>query len=203
MLAEVLRGLDTSRVAAVACGVGPGPYTGLRVGIASALAVGAAWGLPVMGLCSLDAVAAAAGTRSGPFGVAADARRSEVYWAWYASDGSRTLGPLVSRPDEIDDELRRGPWLGGGALAHRDLLDIDPRADGEADGGLVFPHASWVGRRVGDLRTRGTVIADDIATLSAHGGDGSPTSNALSGAALLPPRPLYLRRPDAIEVAAR
>ena len=203
MLAEVLRGLDTSRITVVACGVGPGPYTGLRVGIASALAVGASWGLPVIGLCSLDAVAASAGTRSGPFGVAADARRSEVYWGWYASDGSRVLGPLVTRPAEIDDEWRHGPWLGAGALAHRDVLDIDPGADGDDDGGLVFPHASWVGRRVGDLLARGMAMTEDVAALSAHGGDGSPTSSALRGAALLPARPLYLRRPDAIEVAAR
>ena len=58
MLSDVLPGLDRYGVTAVACGVGPGPYTGLRVGIASALAMGAAWSIPVHGLCSLDALAA-------------------------------------------------------------------------------------------------------------------------------------------------
>ena len=51
MLAGLLAALDRPAVTAIACGVGPGPYTGLRVGIASAIAVGAAWDMPVHGLC--------------------------------------------------------------------------------------------------------------------------------------------------------
>lgn len=76
--------MQRSSIDTIACGVGPGPYTGLRVGIATALALGAAWEVPVVGLCSLDAIAAAAcvdGPTQG-FGIAGDVRRHEVYWAW-------------------------------------------------------------------------------------------------------------------------
>lgn len=190
-------GVQRSSIDTIACGVGPGPYTGLRVGIATALALGAAWEVPVVGLCSLDAIAAAAcvdGPTQG-FGVAGDARRHEVYWAWYESDGARTDGPLVTLPAAIDPARRSGRWLGEGAVVHRDQFG---EVAEDLDGALLHPHASWIGRRVQALLGSGEVAAPVEALLSAHGDDGAGTSAALRGRALLPPRPLYLRRPDAV-----
>jgi tRNA threonylcarbamoyl adenosine modification protein YeaZ len=87
----------------IVVGVGPGPYTGLRVGVVTALTMGAALGVPVVGVCSLDAfvptgLAAAPGS---DFGVVTDARRHEVYWARYDSSGQRVHGPAVDRPAEV------------------------------------------------------------------------------------------------------
>ena len=71
-------------VTAIAVGVGPGPFTGLRVGLVTARTLGAVLEIPVYGVCTLDVLAAEAvdtGTVDGPFLVATDARRKEVYWA--------------------------------------------------------------------------------------------------------------------------
>ena len=84
---------------AVAVGVGPGPYTGLRVGLATAHALGNALRIPVHGVCTLDAVAWATG-RQEPFVVATDARRKEVYWARYDSCSSRVTEPAVGPPSD-------------------------------------------------------------------------------------------------------
>ncbi|MFF0542640.1 tRNA (adenosine(37)-N6)-threonylcarbamoyltransferase complex dimerization subunit type 1 TsaB [Nocardia thailandica] len=84
---------------AVVAGVGPGPFTGLRVGLATAAAFGDALGLPVFGACSLDAIAAEAG-HPGELLVVTDARRREVYWARYR-DGVRVAGPEVTKPGEV------------------------------------------------------------------------------------------------------
>ncbi|MGK5529172.1 tRNA (adenosine(37)-N6)-threonylcarbamoyltransferase complex dimerization subunit type 1 TsaB [Streptomyces sp. URMC 129] len=112
VLAAASRSLD--EVTAVVVGTGPGPYTGLRVGLATAAALGAARAIPVHGLCSLDSIAWAAGLDE-PFVVATDARRREVYWARYADARTRTGGPAVDRPDEIADRVAGLPAVGAGA----------------------------------------------------------------------------------------
>lgn len=76
-------GLALGAVTDLVVGVGPGPYTGLRVGLVTAAAFGSTLGVPVHGLCTLDGLAYAA-QLDGPFVVATDARRKEVYWARYA-----------------------------------------------------------------------------------------------------------------------
>ncbi|MEI6869947.1 MAG: tRNA (adenosine(37)-N6)-threonylcarbamoyltransferase complex dimerization subunit type 1 TsaB [Actinomycetota bacterium] len=81
----------------VVVGMGPGPFTGLRVGISFAHTFGLARSIPVIGICSLDAIDI---TQSG-YTVAIDARRKEIYWARY-KDGVRVEGPAVSKPAEVD-----------------------------------------------------------------------------------------------------
>jgi len=95
----------------IACGVGPGPYTGLRVGIAFAQGLSAAWSVPIVGVCSLDAVAHAV-IRDGrvqserEFMVATDARRKEFYWARFDLDGDRLTGPSVDLTGVVEDRAR-------------------------------------------------------------------------------------------------
>ena len=139
----------------VVVGVGPGPFTGLRVGVVTALVMGEALGASVRGVCSLDAVALAAAGQHGittPFAVVTDARRKEVYVARYDETGRRLSEPVVVRPDDLDDDVRRGPVVGAGAGMYADrFADV---------------HGS-----------------EQVTALAAH--------------------PLYLRRPDAVENAAR
>lgn len=93
-------GVGMREVDAVVCGTGPGPYTGLRVGMATAAALADALGVPVHGVCSLDGIGGAA-VEQGELLVVTDARRREVYAARY-TDGVRTEGPWVQRPAELD-----------------------------------------------------------------------------------------------------
>jgi len=80
----------------VVVGMGPGPFTGLRVGIAFARAFAVARNISVLGVCSLDAIAALVREES-EFIIATDARRKEIYWAKY-NQGNRIEGPSVGLP---------------------------------------------------------------------------------------------------------
>lgn len=94
--------LNFTDLEAVVVGCGPGPFTGLRVGMVSGAAFGDALGIPVFGVCSLDAIAHSLEATNYPhLLVATDARRREVYWATYRS-GSREVGPEVIAPAELD-----------------------------------------------------------------------------------------------------
>ena len=89
---------------AVVVGCGPGPFTGLRVGMATAAAYGHALGIPVHGVCSLDAIGIDA---AGDLLVVTDARRREVYWARYR-DGVRVEGPAVDAPADVPGAATTG-----------------------------------------------------------------------------------------------
>ena len=82
----------------VVVGMGPGPFTGLRVGIAFAQTFALSRQIPVIGICSLDAIA----IEKDQYTVAIDARRKEIYWASY-KDGLRVAGPAVNKPAEVSD----------------------------------------------------------------------------------------------------
>ncbi|HVF20459.1 MAG TPA: tRNA (adenosine(37)-N6)-threonylcarbamoyltransferase complex dimerization subunit type 1 TsaB [Mycobacteriales bacterium] len=94
----------------IVVGVGPGPFTGLRVGLMTARSLGHALGIPVIGVVSLDSLAAQ--VSSGDVVVATDARRKEVYWARYDASGARVEGPLVDRPAELVAQLVAGGFAG-------------------------------------------------------------------------------------------
>jgi len=84
-------------VTQVVVGMGPGPFTGLRVGISFAHSFALARSIPVIGVCSLDAIA----VEQLNYTVAVDARRKEIYWARY-ENGVRVDGPHVSKPEQVE-----------------------------------------------------------------------------------------------------
>jgi tRNA threonylcarbamoyl adenosine modification protein YeaZ len=170
-------GATRADLTAIACGVGPGPFTGLRAGIVTATVLGHTLGVDVYGVCSLDAFAEAAASPSlppsperpemaGGFVVATDARRREVYWARYepraATGPVRVEGPLVGPPA---DAARAG------------LSVVGP-------GGELYPG------QLGPPHPPLVMPAGALAALAVR-------ALAGDGVGLLPPRPLYLRRPDA------
>ena len=196
MIAKVMADAGASRadLGAVAVGVGPGPYTGLRVGVVTARVLGSVLGVPVHGLCTLDIIAAcAADARPGrEFLVATDARRKEVYWARYDQAGRRVTGPAVGPASSI-------PGAADLAVA--------------GTGGLLYPEAfgEVIGPAYPEAGTLCQLVAASLASSASAGSGSAGSGSAGSGSAgsgsagsgsrppLLPAEPLYLRRPDARE----
>ncbi|GGC65047.1 tRNA (adenosine(37)-N6)-threonylcarbamoyltransferase complex dimerization subunit type 1 TsaB [Hoyosella rhizosphaerae] len=116
-------GRDVSELSTVVVGQGPGPYTGLRVGMVTGAAFADAVGVPVYGVCSLDAIAAEVAfteVLDGPLLVVTDARRREVYWAHY-DQGRRIAGPGVVKPAEL--VVEPASWIAGSAQ-HVEMFDV-------------------------------------------------------------------------------
>ena len=141
LVKEVLdgAGLAPADLSGIAVGTGPGPFTGLRVGIVTAVTMGHALEIPVHGVCSLDALAeVGAWTVDGELLVATDARRKEVYWATYAAasmSATRLTDPAVARPAELPARVRALPTVGRGPELYPELfanpvgpLDVDAGA---------------------------------------------------------------------------
>ena len=173
MIAKVLAdaGVPRTDLDAVAVGVGPGPYTGLRVGVVTARVLGSVLGLPVHGVCSLDIIAASVGSGR-EFLIATDARRQEVYWARYDAAGRRAAGPQVGRAGSIPGAAELTVAGAGGPLY--------PEAFGEVIG-PAYPDAGVLC----------SLVAGSLAPPSPGPSPGHPP--------LLAADPLYLRRPDARE----
>jgi tRNA threonylcarbamoyladenosine biosynthesis protein TsaB len=155
VLAEA--GAERGELTDIAVGVGPGPFTGLRVGLVTARTLAAVLGLPVHGVCTLDVLAAGVAV-PGRFLVATDARRKEVYWAAYQDPITRVDGPHVGRPADVGAS---GPVAGRGAVLYPEAFPeaVPPE----------YPSAGVLAALVASGRVR-----------------------------VLPPDPLYLRRPDAV-----
>ena len=124
-------GTALAELGAVVTGAGPGPFTGLRVGMVTAAALGDALGVPVHGVCSLDAIAHGLGAVV----VVPDARRREVYWAAYDGDGHRPPGPHVDAPAVLLERLPDVPAAAGGSAEVTGLPVVGPAAPTPA--GLV------------------------------------------------------------------
>lgn len=130
-------GLTMADLDGVVVGCGPGPFTGLRVGMATAAAYGHALGIPVRGVCSLDAIG---GLAAGEVLVVTDARRREIYWARYR-DGVRVEGPAVDAAAEVPAGAARAV---AGSPEHAALFDL-PRLAGTypTSAGLVAAVSDW------------------------------------------------------------
>ncbi|MGA3489989.1 tRNA (adenosine(37)-N6)-threonylcarbamoyltransferase complex dimerization subunit type 1 TsaB [Micromonosporaceae bacterium DT55] len=175
-VAEVLAeaGVRAADLAAIVAGLGPGPFTGLRVGLVTAASMGQALDIPTYGVCSLDAlgVPAADGVtavRGAPVLAATDARRREIYWAVYDGSGARIVGPGVDTPAVVAGRARElgvTAAAGDGALRYADQLGLP-----------VGPEP-----RYPDPLALAALAADRVRA-------GAP------GELLTP---LYLRRPDAV-----
>jgi len=191
LVAHALResGVAVADLGVIACGTGPGPFTGLRVGVAFARSLGQGLDCPVVGVCSLDAVAAQRVMAQG-LTVVMRVRRAEVAWATYDAAGHRTAGPLVSRDDDVAID---GPALGTAA----------------PDGVMTYPTGAAVATfALQRLMAGEDVPGDTTIPEGAPDGAGSETAVALmtrsdQGLHLLPALPLYLRRPDAVPSAER
>ncbi len=184
LITEVLdeAGVTLADIELVVTGVGPGPYTGLRVAVVTATTLGMVLGVPVVGVCTLDGFAHDASSGK-PVIAASDARRREVYWAVYGEPGLRTYGPLVTKPDVVLTKFQHD--VVGSAASH-----VTP---GATD---VVLRASALAECAIDALNRGEVVAgaSDDDNLSQMEGDGA---GSVPLSTLLPPRPLYLRQPDA------
>jgi tRNA threonylcarbamoyl adenosine modification protein YeaZ len=112
-------GAKARDLGAIVAGLGPGPFTGLRVGLMTAASIGDALRLPTYGVCSLDALGE---TVPGDVLVATDARRREVYWAVY-SNGERVDGPHVAKPAEVTRGAATAA-VGEGAMRYADQLGL-------------------------------------------------------------------------------
>ena len=123
----------------IVVGLGPGPFTGLRVGVVTAQILATVAGVSLHGVCSLDVVATeyAVTAAAGKFVVATDARRREVYWASYAGDGRRQHGPAVDRPDAVP----RLPTIGPAGDLYPDQLWVVP-VPRRLDPGVMAVHGS-------------------------------------------------------------
>jgi tRNA threonylcarbamoyladenosine biosynthesis protein TsaB len=180
LLTEVERAVEAAggwdAVAAVAVGRGPGTFTGLRIGIATARALALARNLPLRGVPTLDALARGIGAVAGPAPRLAvlDARRGEVFAALYSAAGERLWGPVVDRPEALAGRLAGLPEpplaAGSGAVRFRQHLT--------SQGAVVPDDADAVHR----------IAARDVCAIAADRGDAEDSD---------PVAPIYLRAPDA------
>ncbi|GAA2000491.1 tRNA (adenosine(37)-N6)-threonylcarbamoyltransferase complex dimerization subunit type 1 TsaB [Nocardioides kribbensis] len=139
-------GIVRQDLTAIGVGAGPGPFTGLRVGLVTARTLGFVLELPVYAACSLDVLAVEAadtlGERlAGGFVVASDARRKEVYLASYDADGARLEGPVVDKPAVLATDR---PVVGEGGALYPEAF---PAALGPQR-----PGAGWLARAIAEER---------------------------------------------------
>ncbi len=177
-------GLALDKVTGLVVGVGPGPYTGLRVGLVTAATFASALGVPVHGLCTLDGLAYAAGLDE-PFAVATDARRKEVYWARYENSRTRVSEASVDRPADIAERLAGLPVVGAGARLYPEAFPDAREPEHQSAAALAAlaaeKLAAGAGAGTGDTET--------------GAGTEAGTGGVVPG--FLEPLPMYLRRPDA------
>lgn len=164
-----------SAVDLLAVGLGPGSFTGLRIGISTARGLGVSLGLPTRGVCTLDAVAAGiaeAGAEGKRLAVL-DGWRGEVFAALYSATGERIWEPAVHRPEDLAERIR--------------ALEEPPSVAGS--GAVRFRHELARGgvRMADDSAPVHRVAGRHVCALAASAGGGDRDGLA----------PIYLRPPDA------
>lgn len=183
MIQFIMSQADTemSALSAIAVDVGPGLFTGMRVGMAAAQSIAWALELPMVGICSLDAVAMNAEWSDQLVAASLDARRGEVYWALYRMRGigvepQRITEPIVTSPEDLAihlaDRADDVVCVGSGFTRHADMFSS-------------LPWAQCVGTTA-DFPT-----APNIVHLASHriAVDDTTMPGAIE--------PIYLRAPDA------
>jgi tRNA threonylcarbamoyladenosine biosynthesis protein TsaB len=172
-------GISVADLGAVAVDIGPGLFTGLRVGLATATTIATARNIPAVGVTSLEALAHPHRRRPGPLAAVIDARRGEVYWALFEGDGqcqNELRAPSVSSPQDAAREIGNVLAVGDGAVRYRETFEA---AGSEVAGpGDMWPSPLAVAelgieRIAGKALLQGT--ASEVGTL---------------------PAPLYLRQAD-------
>jgi tRNA threonylcarbamoyl adenosine modification protein YeaZ len=173
-------GLSMSDVTGISLGMGPGPFTGLRVGIAAAKVFARTLHIPLYRVCSLDVLGIGwAFTRpQSDFVACTDARRKELYWARYDREGNRISGPFVTSPLELPDL----PCVGPGVLAYPDV---------KMDSYLAVKLGTWVDQFASSwprLDQVSEILGIDAGILAAYGSQLPDVGS----------EPLYLRHADAV-----
>jgi tRNA threonylcarbamoyl adenosine modification protein YeaZ len=166
-------GVSLRDLTAVVAGSGPGPYTGLRVGLVTAQALATSLGVPAYGVCTLDALAYGSGLAE-PFLVATDARRKEVFWGHYQNLRTRLSGPAVDKPQELPGEI---PLVGAGGRMYAETVGASRLLDAP-DYPFAGALAALAAEQLGERDVREVVESGTHPVLSL-------------------PLPIYLRRPDA------
>jgi len=156
----------------IAVTVGPGAFTGVRIGLATAAAMAAAAGLPIIGLTTLEVVAAAQMETGCPLLIALDSKRADVYAQLFAADPGPLSQPRAIMPDALPTLLPDVPVALAGDAAQ--AVDAALRA---------------AGRTVTMLTGHDRPEAPVLARLAAE-------RFATAVPAARAPRPLYLRAPD-------
>ena len=173
--------VEMADLSAIAVDIGPGLFTGMRVGIASAQTMAWALDLPIIPVCSLDVLAMNAASCDVPVAAALDARRGEIYWSLYRMRGpgaepQRLTEPVVSTPDDLAIHLAdRGEpvmCVGSGIQRFINIFD-DLHYAIVGDSAYVLPQPS------------------NVVTLAAHFLAREETTTAMEVT------PMYLRAPDA------
>ncbi|MFI5957883.1 tRNA (adenosine(37)-N6)-threonylcarbamoyltransferase complex dimerization subunit type 1 TsaB [Cryptosporangium sp. NPDC051539] len=148
-------GIRAADLAAIVAGVGPGPFTGLRVGLVTAASLSDALGIPAYPVCSLDGLAGP----GRPLLVATDARRREVYWARYDEAGVRVEGPAVAKPADLASHLAAETpvAVGSGAALYAGQLGLPVEEP-------LYPTVAGLARRAAD-RVLGKAPAEPLTPL--------------------------------------
>jgi tRNA threonylcarbamoyladenosine biosynthesis protein TsaB len=172
-------GISVADLDAVAVDIGPGLFTGLRVGLATATTIATARNIPAVGVTSLEALAHPHGRRPGRLAAVVDARRGEVYWALFEGDGRRLKelrAPSVASPQDAAHEIGDVLAVGDGAVRYKEIFEA-------AGSEVAGPGDMWP-----------SPLA--VAELGMERIAGTPSVPGAAFEAGALPAPLYLRQAD-------